>query len=419
MHIALAGPIATADVAHLLHGQGVGLPRGYEGAPLMGVLIAALLERGHRVSAITLCRDMPLARQGRVVARGDGLTLTVCPMRPRAWPFNGRLPGRIVDLYAFERRQLEAALVEAAPDVVHAHWAAEFAWAALNSGRPHLVTSHDSPVRVARFQTDLRHGGYRWLRAAMAWHVLRRARAVTAVSPYMADEIAGMTRVPVTVVPNPVKPRAFALQRQAAPGRVRVLMVGHGFDRRKNAQVGLQAFAELARALPQAELVLVGHGFGPDEEAQRWWLAEPRPGRLRFAGALAHDAVLALMAESDLLLHPALEETFGVVIAEAMAIGLPVVAGAHSGAVPWVGGDAVSLVDVTDTEALRAAMQRLLTDPAAAAAAIERGRAQAGQRFSAAAVAESYEALYRRALAEQAQGLAPGAVGPQDGEELR
>ena len=419
MHVALAGPIATADVAHLLHDGGVGLPRGYDGAPLMGVLVAALLDRGHRVSAITLCRDMPLERDGRVVARGDGLTFTVCPMRPRAWPFNGHLPGRIVDLYAFERRQLEAALAAAAPDIVHAHWAAEFAWAALNSGHPHLVTSHDSPVRVARFQTDLRHGGYRWLRAAMAWHVLRRAQAVSAVSPYMADEIAGMARVPIAVVPNPVKPRAFALQRQPVPGRARVLMVGNGFDSRKNAQAGLQAFADLARVLPQAELVLVGHGFGPDEEAQRWWQAEPRAGQLRFAGALAHDAVLALMAESDVLLHPALEETFGVVIAEAMAIGLPVVAGAHSGAVPWVGGDAVSLVDVTSPEAMRAALHRLLSDPAAAADAARRGRDAARSRFSAAAVAESYEALYRRAMAEQAGSRRARAVAGHDGQELR
>src|SRR5262249_1020103 len=143
------------------------------------------LARGHRVTGITLSGDMPLHHH-EVRAPGRDFELVLCPLRPRAWPFNGLRPGRIVDLYAFERAGLQRAIEAAAPQLVHAHWAYEFAWAALRSGLPHVVTCHDAPYVIARYQRTLRHGAYRWLRAGMASHVLRRAHRVTTVSPYMA-----------------------------------------------------------------------------------------------------------------------------------------------------------------------------------------------------------------------------------------
>lgn len=405
MHVALVGPIATADIAPLLHGGGAGLPPGYEGAPLMGVLVEGLLRAGHRVTAITLSRGLPLRRDAALWAHGDRLAFALCPLRPRAWPPNGRWPGRILDLYRLERRVLHDAIVQAQPDLVHAHWLGEFAWAALATGLPHLVTSHDDPVQVARFQRGLRRRGYRWLRAAMAWHVLRQARAVTAVSPYLAQALQGQARAAVAVVPNPVSPRALALRREPEPGRARILMVGHGFDARKNAQAGLRGFAAVASGWPDVELVAVGHDFGPGQAAECWWRQEApeQIGRVRFLGPLPHDEVLAWMCQSDLLLHPALEESFGVVIAEAMAVGLPVLAGRHSGAVPWVAGETAALVDVGSAPAIAAALERWRTGRTASEALALQARAAAATRFGADAVVGAYGALYAQALDSQAR----------------
>ncbi|MDO9461483.1 MAG: glycosyltransferase, partial [Alphaproteobacteria bacterium] len=150
MHIAIVGPIATSDIAHLLNGKTAGLPPGYSGAPLLVTLITELLNRGHRVTAMTLSWGMDLDWQRPVRVTHGGLEMIYVPMRRRAWQPNGWRPGRIVDLYAFERCGLQRALERAAPDVVHAHWSYEFAWAALCSGLPTLVTCHDSPFVVAR-----------------------------------------------------------------------------------------------------------------------------------------------------------------------------------------------------------------------------------------------------------------------------
>lgn len=402
LHIGIAAPVATADVAHLLAPDGVALPRGYPGAPFLGTLIGELLQRGHRVSAFTLSSDMPLDARASVVARGPGFALHCCPMRPRAWPFNGRLPGRIVDLYAFERRGLLRAIAQAAPDVVHAHWSYEFAWATLRSGLPHVMTCHDSPFVIARFQRDFRHGAYRWLRAGMAWHVLRHARHVTTVSPYMVGQVQPLCRAKVAVIPNPISEHAFARPRAAAAGRQRVLIVANGWEGQKNGAVALQAFALLSARLPGAELRLVGHDHGEGEAAHRWWRQSGLTGDVSFFGAMPHERVLAEMSETDVFLHTSLEESFGAVLAEAMAARVPVVAGAHSGAVPWVVGPAGRLVDVRRPELVAAAMHALLVDTDESTRIGAIGHQRVRERFSAQAVTAEYELLYRAALARGA-----------------
>lgn len=398
MHIGIAGPIATTDVLALLDGTSVALPAGTEGAPLLATIITELIKRGHRVSAFTLSNALPLREDGVVVARGPSFELHYVPSRPRAWPFNGHRPGRIVDLYAFERRGLRKAIESVRPDVIHAHWAYEFAWATLGTGIPHVVTCHDSPLVVARFERNLRQGAYRWLRAGIALHVLRNASRVTTVSPYMVDEVQSLCRVLVSVVPNPIAQQSRRNDPATRPACGKVLMVCNGWGPRKNGKAGLLAYALLWQRLPGVELLLIGSGTEQGGPAWQDWLEQGSPGRVVFSGAMAHDGVLDAMAASDLMLHPALEESFGAVLAEAMSVGLPVVAGRHSGAVPWVVGDAGALVDVTRPQAMADAMQALLANPQALTLLSERGRDRVAARFSPAAVVAKYEQEYEFAL---------------------
>ena len=400
MHVGIAGPIATRDVQALLHEGATALPAGCEGAPLLGTIIEQLVRRGHRVSAFTLTHGLPLDDATRVVAHGPQFALHLVPSRPRAWPPNGRRPGRIVDLYAFERRGLRAAIEAVRPDVIHAHWAYEFAWAALRTGLPHLVTCHDSPLVVARFEHDLRHGAYRWLRAGMAWHVLRHAARVTTVSPYMAEQVRGLCRVPVRVVANPIADQPTRDATVAWSSRLRVLMVCNGWGARKNGEAGLRAFRLLRERLPAVELHLYGRGTEEGGPAWQAWRALGALGHAVFHGAVPHATVLDAMANGSLMLHPALEESFGAVLAEAMSVGLPVVAGRDSGAVAWVVGDAGELVDVTSPHAMAEAMLALLLDPATARWRAQLGRDRVRARFSPGAVAEQYEREYELALAQ-------------------
>ena len=115
----------------------------------------------------------------------------------------------------------------------------------------------------------------------------------------------------------------------------------------------------------------------------------------------------------NVLMHASLEDSFGAVLAEAMAIGLPVVAGAASGAVSWLVGEAGCLVDVTQPESIATALQRLLTHIAEAHRLGQVGSQRVRSMFSAAAVGAAYEGEYeigRRSRAAS-MGMSAGERG--------
>lgn len=401
MKIAIVGPISTADIRHLLDGDTAGLPVGYSGAPLLVTLVAELLRRGHQITAITLSGGMPLDWRQPVRAQGANLEVVYVPMRRRAWQNNGWLPGRIVDLYAFERRGLQHAIRQATPDVVHAHWSYEFAWAAQRAGLPALITCHDSPFLVARMTSQSRptRSLYRWLRAGMAWHVLRQAQHVTAVSPYMQAEAQALCNCPVAVVPNPLPPsvseQAVDLSHHPDPAFPVLAMVLNGWSKIKNPEPALRAFARLRAHKPGARLKMYGADFGSGEIAERWSRQNGLTAGMEFIGSVPYAQLLDELSAADILVHPALEETFGMSVAEAMALGLPVIGGVRSGAVPWVVEGGGILVDVTSAPAIEQAMFDLLDAPeryrGMAAVALTRAR----DHFTAAKVVDAYEVIYR------------------------
>ena len=207
-----------------------------------------------------------------------------------------------------------------------------------------------------------------------------------------------MSRTPVQVIPNPIPKAALAMRYHPNFGRRRVLMVCNGWSTHKNPEAALIAFSLLAERLRNVELVVVGTDFGPGETANQWWRRQGLPGDIVFLGSMSHPDVLMQMMQSDLLLHSSLEESFGAVLAEAMAIGLPIVAGECSGAVPWVVGNAGKLVDVTRPQAMADAMLDLLSDHIESNRISELGRQEARERFSLDAVSTAYEHAYDLAI---------------------
>jgi glycosyltransferase involved in cell wall biosynthesis len=395
MHVALTGPIAGDDVRAYLRPGTAGVPKGYTGAPLTGILIGELLRLGHRVTAVTTDSDLPAAG-GSMRLEGPNFSFVACPSRPRAWRPNGVSPGRVMDLFASERRLVSDAIGAAAPDIVHAHWSYEFALAALDLPLPHLITCHDSPAVVLRYTRS----PYRALRWLMARRVFQNGREFSAVSDYLARELAPALGHLCQVIPNPVAAQVLALGRpRAAPVSRRVAMVCNGWDRRKNPEPALRAFALWRATEPTAELHVFGADFGPGETAQRWAEAELLASGVRFHGRLPHDRLVTALADMDALLHPALEESFGVVLAEAMALGLPVVAGESSGAVPWVlgAGTAVAvppgvLIDVGSPQTMRDALNTVFDNNYAKRSAA--GMVRARDRFSPASVIAEYLRRY-------------------------
>jgi L-malate glycosyltransferase len=384
MHIGILAPCSSGPLADLLPTSG-GLDIGW-GGHFIATLVRALIARGHRVSVITLS---PALKESQVLT-GPLLTYYAYPTR---------LYKRMRDLYKFERQGLREGISLAKPDLLHAHWTYEFAMASFESGLPLLLTSHDNAFQQLWFNKDL----YRLGRLFIQIQVLRKARLLTAVSPYLADSHRWLAKADVQVVPNPIEvPGDIKDIGRQSSGPVKIATVLNGWGTRKNPKPAIRAFDLLSHKLSAAEMFMYGDGFEEGGPAAQWASKHNLSRNIHFCGLLPHDELQMKLREMTLLLHPALEEACPIALLEAMVLGLPVVAGMKAGGVPWVLEEGLGgfLTDVTDPKAMAQSIRNCIEQPHDRA---QRARA-AYQRvlslFSPNAVAAQYERYYENVLSE-------------------
>ncbi|HZK75036.1 MAG TPA: glycosyltransferase family 4 protein [Clostridia bacterium] len=331
--------------------------------------VRALVARGHDVSIVTLDPDIA----SEVVLRGDQLTVHVGPFRRHRAARDG---------FRMERQFVAETLLRCRPDVVHAHWTYEHALGALATGLPTVVTAHDAPLVAAlRYHLPTKSAGplfaqvptaAHWsVRAGMAALVARKAQHLIAISPYIERHFRRALRYrgEITVIPNMMSPTSCrpvsTVERPPNEG-TRFLTILTSWSTLKNGTTAIEAFAEVRAQLPHASLHMIGHGLGPGGPAESWAAERGLADGISFVGPLPHDQVLNSLASADILVHPSLEESFGMGIVEAQLAGVAVIGGAHSGAVPWIldYNRAGRLVDVRKTASLAGAMRELALDSA-------------------------------------------------------
>lgn len=373
MHIAIIGPATLGLFEQRLDTEFVA--PGYP-FPMVSELALEYLDMGHRVTVISTSIDI---NQELCVSRGE-LSVWLVPSRARA-------RDRALDLFAHEVAGIAGLLRQVDPDVVHAHWTYEFAWAALRSGLKTVVTVHDWAPSILLEQRD----AYRAIRLGMQVRVLARATALTAPSQYIARNVRRYYRKPCSVVSNGVRLRHFShIGRQPSENRLRVGALNVGFNRLKNTETLMVAWKLVRDRIPNSELVLAGPGYGQGESAHEWAKRAGLDGGVTFQGALHPQAVSEWMAGLTMFVHPSREESFGMVLAEAMAAGLPLIAGERSGAVKEIVGKGGLLLDsVEDPVVLARSVSRLYYDDGLRAKLSVEGRLRA-VKFDISTVAERY-----------------------------
>ena len=251
-------------------------------------------------------------------------------------------------------------------DLVHAHW--------LPSAAVGLLTRKPTIAQVWGTDVELAKRLPRLARA-----VLRRTRLVVAPSAALAASARELGARDVRTIASAVEVPETVGDEDDPPF---VLFAG-----RLSPEKGISELVAAANGIP-----LVVAGDGP--------LREQVPGA---RGFVSPEKLRHLYRRAAVVAVPSYREGFGVVCAEAMAYGRPVVASAVGGLLDLVvDGETGILVPPGDVAALRAALERLLEDADLRRRMGEAGRARVRERFSWDAVTDATVAAYREVSGERA-----------------
>jgi glycosyltransferase involved in cell wall biosynthesis len=180
------------------------------------------------------------------------------------------------------------------------------------------------------------------------------------------------------------------------PGEINVLYAGR-LTKEKGVDLLADAFAAARRNDPRLHLVLAGGG--PEEQALRDRLGE----HATFLGWQYGRDLARTYASADLFLFASRTDTYGQVVVEAQASGLPVVAVAEGGPVSLIEDGETGMLAPADPLALAAAVNQIVDSPLLAER-LRRSSLAAVKGRTWEAALERLAAGYRRALADDVAG---------------
>lgn len=367
------------------------LPSWYPTAedPIRGVFFAeqarALAKNGHRVSVFPLYAD---ADRGAHVEQKSSGRMTEFAIHYKPLPFHLTFLRVLRQMLALIRSMPR----EERPEVIHVH-----SFRAIRYAKA-LKRLLGLPVMVTEHATWFERG----LLSEKELSAVRRDYAacdrIIAVSEGMKETISPYANKEITVIPNMVNEAFFAgeLHRERE-GTFRFICVA-SLDYKKGIDTLLYAFAALRKKGVDAHLTICGRG---DDQEDFFALAEElhMGANVEFTGQVSRIECVERLRQSDAFVLPSRAETFGIVYAEAMACGLPIVMTKSSAYKALVTPETGLAVEIGDADALTEAMHSVTEhyeqyDP-------ETIRAFCALRYSEKAVCErlteEYEKLAARA----------------------
>jgi len=245
------------------------------------------------------------------------------------------------------------------PDVIHAHVVLPAGWTAVRLGQefsiPVVLTEHSGPFSM-HLKTD--HS------QRLVRETLSKVNRMIAVSPFLAKEIRTFhDGLEIEVIGNVVRTDFFKPQEnmtEGLPSRMRFLSIASLLKGK-----GFIYFLEAAQLLNQRGRisfeVMIG-GEGPERDRLRRHMEGlDLSDQCNFFGQMSRSQVRDQMQRCDVFVLPSLQETFGVVLVEAMACGKPVIATRCGGPEFVVTEDTGFLVGVGDSTALADVMEKFIT----------------------------------------------------------
>ena len=297
------------------------------------------------------------------------------------------------------------------PDVIHAHWPFPHAYIALGAAKlfriPLVLNFHGAELLLIRKK--------KWVKPFLKF-AIGQAQAVFANSSFTASKIKALRNVNVEWSPyGTTLESSTASEVEAVPhpinGKFKILFVGRHIERK-----GICYLIEAAKYLPRDkfEIRIVGVGDLTEklkELAEQVDALAPAglrhdsPAEIVFTGKLSPEELAKEYRTANVFTLPAIvdskgdTEGLGVVLIEAMELGLPIVA-SDVGGIPdvVVDGESGILVPEKDPQALANAFKRLESEPGLVKQLLEGSRKRIRECFTWDGIIERQIAEYKKVV---------------------
>lgn len=179
-----------------------------------------------------------------------------------------------------------------------------------------------------------------------------------------------------------------------------VLFVGR-LTTHKGVDTLIKAFASIKRKIGNVKLLVVGPDFGEKANFESMAKGQQISEDVIFSGGVSRERLLGAYKVGDVFVLPSRNEAFGIVMIEAMAAGLPVVA-ANNSSMPEIvrDGETGLLFNTEDAGSLAAKVVEILDDGALAQRFINNGSAEVAEKYNWDRIVEKLNALYQEVYAK-------------------
>jgi glycosyltransferase involved in cell wall biosynthesis len=286
-------------------------------------------------------------------------------------------------------------LREINPDIVHGQGSErECALAAVFSGYPNVLTLHGN-MRVHAKRGENKGKPYYRLAAFLEGIALQKTDGVVSISSYTEELVKPLAKRS-WLLPNAADSRYFeATHKPTQPPTI--VFVG-GLDERKNPVGFIKACAPLFEGSGW-KFRLCGTGAKGSAYLAELEALAAQYQWIELAGWKSREELLMEMERASLLVLPTFEDNCPMVILEAMAVGLPVIA-SRVGGVPDLitNGKTGMMFDPLTPTSMRGATERILSDIGLRNRLGEAAKREARERFHPEVIARAHLDIYREVL---------------------
>jgi glycosyltransferase involved in cell wall biosynthesis len=267
---------------------------------------------------------------------------------------------------------------------------------AVFSGFPNVLTVHGN-MRLIALVNQAKPLSFQWLAAKLERLTIPRSDGVVCISDYTRQAVVDLARR-TWVVPNAVDASFFEVNARPVAGvSPRLLFVAHVCVR-KNQNAFIRALDALA-GRRKFELWFLGPANETDAYGREFFsLVKARPWCV-YHGVAQREELRAFLGQATALVLPSLEDNCPMVVLEAMAAGVPVIASRVGGLPDLIEeGKTGFFCDPLDAAGMATAIEKVLANPPAVEEVARHAKRHGRERFHPEVIARRHLDIYREVL---------------------